>query len=152
MKLAQALQERADLVNKTAELRKRLNNNATVQEGDKPQEDIEELLTELNSVIDRLDKLTALINTTNCSVKADGRTITELIAHRDAMRIKLNAYRELADEASQLVRRSSYSEIKVLPAVKVSDIQKQADTVAKELRETDALIQLTNWNTELPEV
>ena len=62
MKLAEALQERADLNRKIAELRGRIINNALVQEGEKPAEDPEELIGEMNSALKRLNELIAGIN------------------------------------------------------------------------------------------
>ena len=54
MKLAEALQERADLNTKISELRSRLYDNAVVQEGEKPAEDPSELLSELDKAAERL--------------------------------------------------------------------------------------------------
>ena len=48
MKLAEALQERADLNRRIEQLRARLENNALVQEGESPAEDPSELLAELD--------------------------------------------------------------------------------------------------------
>ncbi len=47
MKLATALSERADLQSRIKELGGRLNNNAKVQDGEKPSENLNELLDEL---------------------------------------------------------------------------------------------------------
>ena len=47
MKLAEALQERADLNRRIAQLRSRLESNALVQEGEKPAEDPNELWQEM---------------------------------------------------------------------------------------------------------
>ena len=49
MKLAEALQERADLNRKIEELRRRLANVILVQEGEEPAEEPAELLKELNA-------------------------------------------------------------------------------------------------------
>ena len=56
MKLAEALQERADLNRRIAQLNNRLSCNATVQEGEQPAENPSELLKELDSCIDRLEE------------------------------------------------------------------------------------------------
>ena len=53
MKLAEALQERADLVNNIERLRARVRNNAQVQEGEEPAENPKALIKELNSCIER---------------------------------------------------------------------------------------------------
>ena len=54
MKLAEALQERADLNRRVEQLRARLSNNVVMQEGVKPVEPPETLLTELDAALQRL--------------------------------------------------------------------------------------------------
>lgn len=149
MKLAEALKERADLNIKIEQLRSRLVENALVQEGEKPAQDPEELLTELDGAIARLEELMARINLTNASTKKDGKTITELIARKDSLKEKISVYHDLISAASQTARRALRSEIRVLSSVNVRALQKQADALSKELRETDAQIQGLNWTTEL---
>ena len=97
MKLAEALQERADLNRRIEQLRYRLGNNALMQEGEKPAEDPAALLRELEECLSRLEWLISRINLTNCAVKVDGRTLTELIARRDILSHR--AGREQAHEA-----------------------------------------------------
>ena len=149
MKLAEALQERADLNSKINELRSRLSNNATVQEGETPAENPAELLSQLDECAARLEELIARINATNCATVTERGTLTELIAKRDCLTLRLSAYRNLVNEASCLAPRASRTEIKIVSAVDVKKLQKQADELAKELRLTDNLIQQSNWLTEL---
>lgn len=149
MKLAEALQERADLNSKMNELRSRLSNNATVQEGESPAENPAELLSQLDECAARLEELIARINATNCATVTERGTLTELIAKRDCLTLRLSAYRNLVDEASCLAPRATRTEIKIVSAVDVKKVQKQADELAKELRLTDNLIQQSNWLTEL---
>lgn len=149
MKLAEALQERADLNAKIDELRRRLGNNATVQEGEAPAEDPAELVAQLDGCIARLEELIAKINATNCATVTDMGTLTELIARRDCLNIRISAYRDLITDASCLSQRASRTEIKIISAVDVKALQKQADEMAKELRLVDNKIQETNWLTEL---
>lgn len=149
MKLAEALQERADLNRKIAQLRNRLEMNATVQEGEKTAEDPEELMKELDGCIERLEELIVRINLTNCETKANGKSLTELIARRDCLTLKIGAYRSLLDQASSITQRMSMNEIKILRAVDVKAIQKQTDELSKELRQIDSAIQQANWQTEL---
>lgn len=149
MKLAEALQERADLNAKIDELRRRLGNNATVQEGEAPAEDPAELVAQLDGCIARLEELIAKINATNCATVTDKGTLTELIARRDCLNIRISAYRDLISDASCLSQRASRTEIKIISAVDVKALQKQADEMAKELRLVDNKIQETNWLTEL---
>lgn len=149
MKLATALSERADLQKKLSELGNRLNQNAKVQEGEKPSEAPEELMAELDRIVDRLEELIAKINLTNSSTVHDGRTITELLAHRDCLKNKIQIMRNFLDNASIRVNRMAHSEIKILSTVPVSELQKEVDALSKELRECDELIQELNWTTEL---
>ena len=151
MKLAEALQERADLNKKIQQLQVRIHNNVLVQEGEKSLEDPQALMKELDSAIARLEKLMADINLTNCQTEIDGKTLTELIAKKDALSLKLSSYRNIAAEANQNTRRARNTEIKIKSQVKVSQIQKAADDIAAEIRKTDNLLQETNWTTELIE-
>ena len=149
MKLAEALQERADLNTKIELMHTRLQNNALVQEGTQTAEDPAQLLQELDECVDRLRELMARINKTNCLTNDNDCSITELIARRDALQVKLRAYRELIATASATARRATHSEIRLLSAVDVRTLQKQHDEMAKALRLTDNRIQQLNWQTEL---
>ncbi|WP_028520851.1 DIP1984 family protein [Ruminococcus flavefaciens] len=149
MKLAEALQERADLNRNIEQLRARLVNNAIVQENEKPAEDPKALIRELDSSVERLEELMHRINRTNCATVSDGRTITELIARKDALRVKISVYKDLVANASQTARRARMTEIKILSTVDVKKLQKQIDDMSKELRITDNTIQSLNWSTEL---
>ncbi len=149
MKLAEALQERSDLNTRIAELRNRLSNNALVQEGEKPAEDPLELLKELDDCCVRLEELMSRINLTNQKVESEGKTITEMIAHRDALKIQVEIYRTLIESASSNTRRTTRTEIKILSTVDVRKLQKKADALSKEIRETDNKIQELNWTSEL---
>ncbi len=151
MKLAEALQERADLNKKIQQLQVRIHNNVLVQEGEKSLEDPQTLMKELDLALTRLEKLMADINLTNCQTEIDGKTLTELIAKKDALSLKLSSYRNIAAEANQNTRRARNTEIKIKSQVKVSQIQKAADDIAAEIRKTDNLLQETNWTTELIE-
>ena len=93
----------------------------------------------------------AAINLTNCRTKADGMTLTMLIAKKDAMMLKLSAYRDLVYTAGQSTNRARGTEIKVKSILKASDLQKAVDQMAKEVRELDNLLQETNWKTRLIE-
>ena len=137
MKLAEALQERADLNRRIEQLRYRLNNNVLVQEGEKPLEDPAALLEELESSFTRLEWLIARINLTNCAVKVEGRSLTELIARRDVLSLRAEAYRRLVEAASQNTHRAT--------------LQRQADDASRELRLLDNTLQATNWTADLME-
>lgn len=149
MKLAEALQERADLDRRIQQLQQRLANNAIVQEGEVPAEDPAELLAELDSCMDNLEQLIARINLTNCRTMLEGKSLTECLARRDVLKWRLSAYREMANIASQVGHRATRTEIKLLSTVNVKDLQKQADQMAKELRLLDNAVQAANWTTDL---
>lgn len=149
MKLAQALQERADLNTRIRQLTSRLTNNALVQEGEKPAEDPAKLLKELNECVDRLEELIGRINLTNARTTVDGRSLTELIASKDALHTRIASYRSLLEQASRTAARATRSEIKILSTVNVSKLQKDVDEMSKELRTVENTIQESNWLTEL---
>lgn len=151
MKLAAALLERANLQEKISELGHRLNNNAKVQEGEQPAEQPKELLEELNNTIGRMEELISQINLTNSKTIHNGKTITELLAHRDCLKEKIQIIRDFLDYSSNLVNRATRSEIKIRSTIPVKETQKKLDILSKELRETDELIQELNWTTELIE-
>ncbi len=151
MKLAEALQERADLKRNIANLRDRLERVVLVQEGEEPVEDPKELLKGLNESIKRLEYLMAAINHTNDVTEAGGMTLTALIAKKDTLMMKLDAYKDLVREAGYNTSRARGTEIKVIPAVKVTELQKEVDRMAKEIRTLDNLLQETNWTKDLVE-
>ena len=151
MKLAEALQERADLNRNIQDLRGRLERVALVQEGEEPVEDPKELLKSLDASVDRLEYLMAAINHTNDVTEAGGMTLTKLIAKKDAMKLRLAAYKDLVWEAGGNTGRARGTEIRVIPAVRAAELQKEADRMAKEIRTLDNLLQETNWTKELAE-
>ena len=148
--VGEALQERADLRRVIGQLQARIVNNARIAEGTTPTEDPAELISELDGCIARLEYLIAKINICNCNTKTpDGKSITELIAKRDCLKIKIDAYRDLAGNASSLCDRVTRSEIVILSTVDVRALQKQIDAMSRELRCTDNMIQQLNWLTEI---
>ena len=79
----------------------------------------------------------------------DGVRLTQLIARKDCLRLRLEAYRELVQAASQTARRATRSEIRILSAVDVRALQGKVDAMARELRLLDNQLQQINWTTEL---
>ena len=77
MKLAEALNQRADLQKRIAQLRERLANNVKVQEGDQPAEKPEDLFRELEGSLKQLKDLIVSINRTNQETVWEGKTLTE---------------------------------------------------------------------------
>ena len=149
MKLAEALQLRADLQKRMEQLAGRLYDNATVQEGESPAEDPAALLAEYEDCAAQLEDLMARINRTNCETRTESGTLTELLAHRDCLKKRAETYRNFLTSASSLTRRATRSEIKICSTISVPEYRKKADALARELRETDNAIQAANWTTEL---
>ena len=67
----------------------------------------------------------------------------------DALSLELSIMRDFLQQASQRIDRYSKTEIKILPTVDVTAMQKTVDAKSKELRQLDAAIQKLNWNTML---
>ncbi|MBO6040344.1 MAG: DIP1984 family protein [Oscillospiraceae bacterium] len=151
MKLAEALQERADLNRRIEQLRSRVQTNALVQEGEKPAEDPQKLLRELDECFQRLEYLIRRINLTNCRSTVEGRTLTELIARKDVLRLRQSAWRDILYAASQTTSRARGTEIRILPTMSVAELQQKTDDLARELRLLDNTIQQANWAVELIE-
>ncbi len=153
MKLAEALIQRADTQKRIQELRKRLNRNARVQEGDQPTEEPLALLHEIDELTETLVELIQRINRTNAASEITaGKSISDALAERDILATRQKVYRELAGEATsggQGHFRLTRSEIKFQSTVDVADIQRRADLLAKEYRELDTRLQELNWQVEL---
>lgn len=151
MKLAEALQERADLNRSITQLKSRLEASALVQQGEQPLEDPAQLKQLLDQAIRRLAWLMEHINLTNCTATVNGRTLTALIAQKDALTLQIQLYREILQEASQANYRARGTEIRILPTIQVADWQSQLDELCRQLRLLDNLLQKTNWETDLLE-
>lgn len=149
MKLAEALQERADLARRIDQLESRLMNNVLMQEGEKPAESPDELLAELDRCIARSEELMRRINLTNTAVMVDGQPLTALLAKRDCLKRQLSVWRNAVSTASQTARRATRSEIRIMSAIDVPALQKRVDDTAKTLRQTDNAIQAANWLNDL---
>lgn len=149
MKLAEALQLRADLQNRMEQLTGRLCQNATVQEGERPAEEPAALLAEYEACAGELENLVARINRTNSETRTERGTLTELLARRDCLKLRARTYQNFLAAASSLTHRGMRTEIRILSAVPVPEYRKKADALARELRETDSAIQSANWVTEL---
>ncbi len=149
MKLAEALQERADFNRNIEQLRVRLENNCIVQEGETTAEDPIELIKELDLSVEKLNKLMAAINLTNCTTIVDNKPLTAMIAQKDALSVKLSVYRDVINTASRTAYRATRKEIRILSAIDVKELQKKADEIAKNIRQIDNKLQETNWKTDI---
>lgn len=149
MKLAEALILRKDLKNRLEQLRSRLVLNAKVQDGEKPAEEPSVLLAELTHAADELEGLIASINLTNAAATCNGKTLTELLAERECLSLRVSMMHSLLDSASDTVMRGSRTEVKVLSTVPVKELRKETDELAAQLRKLELTIQAANWSTDL---
>ncbi len=152
MKLAEALVLRADSQKRVEALRGRLRQSALVQEGEKPPEDPQELLAELDRVLNQLAELIERINRTNLQTTLpDGRTLTQALAQRDVLALRQSIFQTLAETAAGTVNRYSRTEIRQVATVDVAALRRQADQLAQQRRELDTAIQAMNWASDLIE-
>lgn len=149
LKLAEALNLRADLQKRIASLRERLIQNAKVQEGDIPAEDPNDLLKELYNNITQLEDIIKLINKTNSATYVDNESISDMIAKRDALGLKLSILRSFVSESANKIDRYSNKEIKILSTINVAEKQKEVDNISKEYRLIDTKLQGLNWTTDI---
>jgi hypothetical protein len=152
MKLAEALVLRADIQKRIEELRGRLKESALIQEGEKPPEDPQELLAELDRLLNQLAGLIARINRANLQTSLPGGpTLTEALAQRDVIALRQSVLESLAEAATGRLNRYSRTEIRQVATVDVAAVRKQVDQLAQRRRELDTAIQATNWATDLIE-
>ncbi len=150
LKLGEALTIRKQLLTRIGQVRERLKASALVQEGEQPSEDPADLLREFDAMATELEHLVARINRTNLATRLpSGATLTDALAHRDALAMRQAVLRQVADVAGERQQRYGRAEIRILPTVDVGDLRRKADNLARERRELDAVIQETNWTTEL---
>ena len=150
MKLAEALLLRADLKKKLLSLRERIGRNAIVQEGEAPKEKIEDLLAESTSVLQEQQALVRRINAANETAKqADGRLLADVLALRDMLIAQHSLLTSTIAATHKDVDRYSQREIKWVPQIQVSSLQKQADDLSRKIREVNVTIQAANWQIDI---
>lgn len=153
MKLAEALALRSDAARRAEQLRARITASARYQEGETPAEDASALLAEAGEVLGELESLIRRINRTNAAIVVrEGGTLTDALACRDVLRLRHRVVTSAADAAAgegQRGYRQLRSELTMVPALSVSELRRQADDLARQLREVDTLIQRTNWEVDL---
>ncbi|MCB5166891.1 DIP1984 family protein [Streptomyces bambusae] len=153
MKLAEALVLRGEAARRVEQLRARVAGSARYQEGEEPAEDAAGLLDEAGEALDELESLIRRINRTNAAaVLASGATLTDALARRDVLRLRHALVTDAADAAAgrgQHGGRQLRSELRMLAALPVGELRAQADRIARDIRETDLLIQRSNWEVDL---
>lgn len=155
MLLAETLRERADAQRRLANLRNRVAASARHTEGEEPAEDASALLAEAEAVVDRIAVLVTAINATNlATVLEDGRSLTEALADRNALRARHRLLTEAADAAAGnqgAFARLGRNELRTFATLDVTALRARADEVAVAIRGLDLAIERSNVTTELVE-
>ena len=158
MKLAEALAERADIQKRLLQLRSRLERSAKIQDGERPDENPDDLLEEMEAMLARFLYLVRQINKTNnlnAGIILDGKntlySIADMLAERDTLIKERDLLNALINAAAGQQIRMTRTEIKIVSTINVAAMQKRVDDVSKRHRELDTSIQSTNWLFDLIE-
>ena len=151
MKLAEALSMRSSLTEKAQQLKTRLKDCVKVQEGDTPVDSYEQIINQLDSTLDQLQKIIYQINITNTRTQLDGHSLTEMLARRDTLKMKVRAIAESLSYLSEREDRYHLNEIKYIRTVDVAEFRSLRDYTAAKLRQLALTIQSIGWATDLIE-
>jgi hypothetical protein len=150
MKLAEALLLRADIQKKLASLQARAQKYAVVQEGERPAENPQEILRQIDLVSAELQRLVFLINKANLTHKiGTGESITEALAKRDNLVLRHRILQSVVEMCVKPPERYGVKEIRWVTTVDVAAIQGQVDGLAEQIRELNGAIQEAGWQVEL---
>jgi hypothetical protein len=150
MKLAEALLLRADIQKKLASLQARAQRYAVVQEGERPAEDPQAILHQVEAVAGELQRLIFAINRANLQHNiGTGESLTAALARRDSLALRHRILQSVVDVCAKPPDRYGVKEIRWVTTVDVAGLQDQVDRLAKEIRELNAAIQEAGWQVEL---
>lgn len=147
MLIAEALVLRSEYKTLLSNLERRIRKNSKVyEEGDNPNENLENLIKEYSEVREKLRDLIIKINHTNLTTKLpNGMFVADAIAYKNALMDEKNMLDSIMHESMG----SSYRDEKTYPVMDIKDIQKEISKFSKEYREVNTAIQLSNWQTSL---
>ncbi len=152
MKIAEALIKRAAIKSDLDELKKRMEQNVKIQDGDMVQEDVYGLMNEYIRTTDYLEELICKINHTNQQTMTDdGVSLADMIVKRDTYKNIVKTYKMIYDEAMVKPSRYSRNEIKFISTVDVEKIQASINEYSAKYRALDTKIQGINWTKDLIE-
>ena len=98
----------------------------------------------------KLENLIWRINLTNVqTVNETGKTLTQLMAEKDVLKLRISTMRNAYEIASAQRERYTRTEIKMLTTIDVKQLRKQIDEYSVQLRKLDMEIQSMNFTTEL---
>lgn len=147
MKLAEAISLRSDLQRKVTDIEDRIKASGRLQDGDKPAEDTSLLFKELSSVLNQLNELIYKINKTNLSSEFEGKTLTQLIAEKDVIKMRNDALREIINTCKDTMRMSS--DTKIVCTLDLAQLIKEKEKYEKDLSSIKLQIQKGNWTFDL---
>ena len=151
MRLAEALSQRKDLEARITKIKELLQNVVRIQEGDQPAENPEELLSEMDQCLERLEYLIYRINVSNMQIVAeDGKNMTLLLAERDVLAKRIAILRNTFNEASSSGSRYR-NEIRYVTTIDVKALRQQLGQFSQEYRQLDMKIQELNFTYDLVE-
>lgn len=149
MKLAEALNLRSTLVKEIAELRKRLVDCVSIQEGETPIDSGEDLLNELETLIAHLHRLVYQINLTNLKIKDNGKSITELLAERDELGMRTSILNDALRRLNDNKVRYHSDDIRYIRMVEPSYLRELLSKESAKLRQLNLKIQMLGWTHDL---
>jgi hypothetical protein len=153
MKLAEALLLRSDIQKDLAWVKEQLAKGARVQEGEKPAEDPEELIERAEKRAGELVTLLVRINVANLKHRDPaGRTLTDLLAQRDALKLKHSIFTSAYAEATAVEERYGRSEIRWQRTFDMSAMRQRIGRISTELRELNGGIQQLNWQIDIEDI
>jgi len=157
MKLGAALAERAGHAREIEQLLGWAIDAARYQEGSEPAESADVLMSRAGDLIQKQARLIARINLTNATVRtADGESVTEALARRDALRALHKMRVSVVDQAAGHGRRgglfrSMASELRDITNVDVPAVRREITGIAQQIRELDSAIQQAGLTADLIE-
>ena len=110
------------------------------------------MLERMETRASEFQKLVTAINRTNISVKDErGRSMTELLAERDALRARQSILTEAYQQATQKEDVYGRQELRYVPTMDIVGLRKRLEVVNTQLRELNMLVQRLNWEVDLAE-
>ena len=151
MKLAEALNQRSALIKQISELKNRLVDCVCVQEGDTPVDTAEELMQELDPLIEQLHQLVYQINLTNLQTKDNSKSITELLAERDALSMRINYLNDCLNHLRDNRVRYRSDDIRFIRTIDPKILRDMQSKESAKLRQINLKIQMLGWTHDLIE-
>lgn len=150
MKLAEALSRRSTIQKDLTWVRDQLSKLARVPEGSTPLESPEEMLQRMESDAAEYQELLTAINRTNLSVTdSQGRTMTAMLAERDALRARQSILSDTYQASTAKEEVYGRQELRYVPTIEVVGLRKRLESVNERLRQLNMEIQRLNWEADL---